>query len=116
MPWWSGTPQPPVGGITEQPPRCAIVLPSRVALSQCATRDAAWEPEDGTDPFYGFYWWIHPNLGAFTALGAGGQYIFVVPDKQLVIVMTSEPYVTDEFSLEADFFELVPMIMDSIED
>ena len=74
------------------------------------------QPEDGTDPFYGFYWWIHPHLGAFTALGAGGQYIFVVPDEQLVIVMTSEPYVLDEFSLEADFFELVPMIMDAIED
>ena len=74
------------------------------------------QPEDGIDPFYGFYWWIYPHLGAFTALGAGGQFIFMVPDEQLVIVMTSEPYVTDEFSLEADFFELVPMIMDSIED
>ncbi|UCH10288.1 MAG: serine hydrolase, partial [Fidelibacterota bacterium] len=74
------------------------------------------QPEDSTDPFYGFYWWIYPHLGAFTALGAGGQFIFIVPDKSLVIVMTSEPYVLDELSLESDFFDLVPMIINSIID
>jgi CubicO group peptidase (beta-lactamase class C family) len=74
------------------------------------------QPEDSKDPFYGFYWWVYPHLGAFTALGAGGQFIFVVPDKNLVIVMTSEPYVEDEFSLESDFFDLAHMIIDSIID
>lgn len=72
------------------------------------------QPEDGTDPFYGFYWWVYPHMGAFTALGAGGQFIFVVPLKSLVIVMTSEPYVEDEFSLESDFFNLASMIINSI--
>ena len=74
------------------------------------------QPEDGTDPFYGFYWWIYPHMGAFTALGAGGQFIFIVPDKNLVIVMTSEPYVVDEVSLESEFFNLAQMIIDSIVD
>ncbi|UCH63144.1 MAG: serine hydrolase [Fidelibacterota bacterium] len=74
------------------------------------------QPEDGTDPFYGFYWWIYPHMGAFTALGAGGQYIFIIPDKNLVIVMTSEPYVEDKLSLESDFFDLALMIIDSIID
>ncbi len=72
------------------------------------------QPEDGIDPFYGFYWWIYPRMGAFTAHGAGGQFIFVVPDKNLVIVMTSEPYVVDEVSLESEFFNIAQMIIDSI--
>lgn len=72
--------------------------------------------EDGPDPFYGFYWWVYPQMGAYTALGAGGQYIFVVPDENLVIVMTSEPYVVDELSLESAFLDLAQMILDSIVD
>jgi CubicO group peptidase (beta-lactamase class C family) len=40
---------------------------------------------------YGFYWWRVPELSAFTAYGHGGQYIFVAPAKELVIVLTAEP-------------------------
>jgi CubicO group peptidase (beta-lactamase class C family) len=40
---------------------------------------------------YGFYWWRVPELGAFAANGHGGQYIFVVPAQELVIVLTAEP-------------------------
>jgi CubicO group peptidase (beta-lactamase class C family) len=40
---------------------------------------------------YGFYWWRVPELAAFTAYGHGGQYIFVAPAQELVIVLTAEP-------------------------
>jgi len=40
---------------------------------------------------YGYYWWILPNRQAVTAWGAGGNYIFIVPTMELVIVMTSMP-------------------------
>ena len=38
---------------------------------------------------YGYLWWVHPALGAYTARGRGGQLIFVVPAQQLVIVFTA---------------------------
>ena len=46
---------------------------------------------DEGDP-YGFYWWIRPDYNAFTAIGHGGQYIYVIPSVNLAIIMTSEPY------------------------
>jgi CubicO group peptidase (beta-lactamase class C family) len=74
-----------------------------------------------TEPDYGFYWWIYepdypalPEIRAISAVGAGGQYIFIVPDEDLIIVMTSEPYTDGEASLEGAFFPLAQMIINSI--
>lgn len=38
---------------------------------------------------YGYYWWVLPEWDAIEALGHGGNYILIVPDRSLVIVMTS---------------------------
>lgn len=42
---------------------------------------------------YGYGWWIRPLAGyeSFHAWGFGGQYIFVVPPLDLVVVTTSSP-------------------------
>ena len=77
---------------------------------------------DFTDPGYGFYWWLYykpdppglPEIGAISAEGSGGQCIFIVPEMDLIIVMTSEPYTDGQTSLEWEFFFLVNMIIDSI--
>jgi CubicO group peptidase (beta-lactamase class C family) len=45
--------------------------------------------EAGID--YGYYWWVVPELRSFTAVGHGGQFVFLTPDLDLVIVMTSFP-------------------------
>lgn len=37
---------------------------------------------------YGYQWWVYPD-GSFCAHGLGGQYIFVHPDRDLVVVFTS---------------------------
>jgi CubicO group peptidase (beta-lactamase class C family) len=37
---------------------------------------------------YGYQWWIRSS-GGYTAIGRGGQRIFVVPDKNLVVVTTA---------------------------
>jgi CubicO group peptidase (beta-lactamase class C family) len=73
-------------------------------------------------PDFGFFWWIYdtdysnlPQVEAFAAIGAGGQFIFVLPDENLIIVMTSEPYTDGEFSLQRDFYQLAEMIINSIE-
>jgi CubicO group peptidase (beta-lactamase class C family) len=50
------------------------------------------------DRKYGFGWWVH-ELGGFEtcfAWGYGGQYIFVMPELELVIVTTSSPDVSEE--------------------
>jgi len=38
---------------------------------------------------YGYQWWTYPSLAAYTALGRDGQTIFVIPEKDLVIVTTA---------------------------
>jgi len=56
----------------------------------------------GFDPLgerkYGYGWWVHEIRGYETcfAWGYGGQYIFIVPDLELVMVTTSSPDVSEE--------------------
>jgi CubicO group peptidase (beta-lactamase class C family) len=38
---------------------------------------------------YGYQWWIDP-AGYYMAVGYLGQFIFVIPDKQMVVVFTSD--------------------------
>lgn len=52
----------------------------------------------GSDREYGYSWWIRDLAGhqAFYAWGYGGQFIFVVPTVNLVVVTTSDPNVSRE--------------------
>ncbi len=40
---------------------------------------------------YGYYWWTVPQAGGYSAWGHGGQFIFVVPSRRLVLVLVSMP-------------------------
>lgn len=42
---------------------------------------------DGTG--YGYQWWVFPDEGLYAAQGLEGQYIFVVPDRAMVVVFTA---------------------------
>ncbi len=60
------------------------------------------DPNVGIDPMrdrrYGYGWWVH-EIGDYEtcfAWGYGGQYIFVLPELDLVLVTTSSPDVSDE--------------------
>jgi CubicO group peptidase (beta-lactamase class C family) len=62
----------------------------------------AFDPNGGVDPMrdrrYGYGWWVH-EIGDYQtcfAWGYGGQYIFVLPDLDLVLVSTSSPDVSEE--------------------
>ena len=68
------------------------------------------DPHEGAERGwrYGFYWWIVPRLGGFTAWGSGGQYVLVVPDRELVVVMVSMPDVSGDAG--------VPTKLDEFED
>jgi CubicO group peptidase (beta-lactamase class C family) len=58
-------------------------------------------PTGGTfGPFtgYGYQWWTTTEQGhhAFAAVGLGGQLIEVIPDLDLVVVLTSEPSTAED--------------------
>lgn len=54
--------------------------------------DAAVEyhTDTGDGLGYGYQWWIYPDYEAYAALGRGGQTVFVIPDKDLIISTTAE--------------------------
>ena len=65
---------------------------------------------------YGYGWWIREMGGhrAYYAWGFGGQYIFVVPDLELVVVTTSASTVAeDRRSHRVSVFDLVEQLIGS---
>jgi len=62
---------------------------------------------------YGYYFWIYPEWNAYAALGHGGQFLFVAPDKNLVVVYTAWPYTA--YDLWDDSKALMSLILDSCE-
>lgn len=49
------------------------------------------EPDFGDGFDYGYYWWLSPTGEAFTAVGHGGQFAYVVPSLDLVTAITADP-------------------------
>ena len=41
------------------------------------------------DTGYGYQWWVMPSIGTYYAAGLYGQFIFVVPEYDLVVAFTS---------------------------
>jgi CubicO group peptidase (beta-lactamase class C family) len=54
---------------------------------------------------YGYYWWIHPRRQAISAWGHGGNFIFILPGKNMVLVMTSMPDAGDDAGTSLGEFE-----------
>jgi CubicO group peptidase (beta-lactamase class C family) len=70
-------------------------------------------PEDSD---YGYHWWVLPSESypAFFAAGYGGQYLWVVPDLDLIVITTAEPWlpaalIQDHRFLITDF--IVPAVL-----
>jgi CubicO group peptidase (beta-lactamase class C family) len=58
-----------------------------------STRPHSIPPPDGPAEGYGYQWWVTSQAGhpSFLAVGKGGQLLQVVPDLDLVVVITSDP-------------------------
>jgi CubicO group peptidase (beta-lactamase class C family) len=60
---------------------------------------------------YGYYFWVFPAYGGYAAVGHGGQFIFVVPSKKLVVIYTAWPYTSGD--MFDNFNELADLIVKS---
>ncbi len=76
------------------------------------------DPNEGQPPdkkvTFGYYWRIQPNGVAIEANGAGGQQILIIPEKNLVIVYTCEPYVQGQYSLATVLYTITNAIINSV--
>ncbi|MFW9802010.1 MAG: serine hydrolase domain-containing protein [Candidatus Thorarchaeota archaeon] len=63
---------------------------------------------------YGYQWWINSPSGYYCARGYQGQFIFVVPEEDLVVVFSSD---MDDIYISTDYLVtdyIVPAVQDDI--
>lgn len=63
------------------------------------------------DEPYGYYFWILPAYDGYMALGHGGQFVFISPSYQLVVVYTASPYISGSFFDQRN--DLIALIVNS---
>jgi CubicO group peptidase (beta-lactamase class C family) len=61
---------------------------------------------------HGYYWWVDTTRNIHFTWGHGGQFAFIVPDYQLIVVMTSIPNTQGDYQILAD--EALPVVDDII--
>jgi len=59
-------------------------------------------PIENFDYSFGYFWWIDESRNIQFMWGVGGQFAFLVPNKNLVVVMTSFPNTKGEYEIQAD--------------
>lgn len=52
---------------------------------------------------FGYLWWIDPDRDMYFTWGHGGQYAFIIPQKQLLVVFTGLPQVDDDVNLPIEY-------------
>ena len=57
-------------------------------------------PESDFD--FGYYWWIDPVRNIQFMWGHGGQFAFICPDTDIVVIITSEPNTQGLHQIDAD--------------
>lgn len=63
---------------------------------------------ENSDYSFGYYWWIDGSRGIHFMWGVGGQFAFIVPEKKLVVVMTSFPNTKGDYEIQPD--EALPIV------
>ena len=58
--------------------------------------------EPDGDYSFGYYWWIDPSRNIHFMWGHGGQFAFIYPEKDLLVVMTSIPNTQGDYQIYAD--------------
>jgi Beta-lactamase class C and other penicillin binding proteins len=88
-----------------------LIPESWIAESTRTQVDADW---NSIFPGYGYYWWI-TRFDGYAALGFGGNYIFVVPGQNLVVVFTGGIFDTNDLFYPGELMEqyVIPSIKGS---
>jgi len=63
---------------------------------------------------YGYYWWLRPN-GDFTATGAFGQFIYVAPRANVVIIKQSHWHAEWVDELEMETYAFFDAVVDALD-
>jgi CubicO group peptidase (beta-lactamase class C family) len=66
--------------------------------------------ETGESYPYGYYWWVIDGVGV-AAWGHGGQFVFIVPERQMVLVQIAFPHADLHGSSLAEFHALVSPLL-----
>ena len=61
----------------------------------------------GGGQYFGYYLWLNPSNGTFAARGNGGQFIYVSPPLNLVIVYTASPSTSDYLNYEQNLINSI---------
>ncbi len=70
----------------------------QIVSSQWVEQATQAHMETGNDP-YGYGWWMDPAVeGAYRADGRGGQFIYILPKWNMIIVTTGGGFSMDEFA------------------
>ena len=71
------------------------ILPLSWVLESSANHEN-FIPNNPASEGYGYQWWTYPRDGAYCARGWLGQYIWIVPSHDLVIVITGNNNAIDD--------------------
>ena len=69
--------------------------------------------ETGFDYGFGYMWWLDATRNTYFMWGHGGQFAFIVPDQNLVVIMTSFPNTQGDYQINAD--EALPIVDEIIQ-
>jgi CubicO group peptidase (beta-lactamase class C family) len=60
-------------------------------------------PDAGGNRSFGYFWWSVPSKGYWFMWGHGGQYAFLIPEKRMMVVITSLSQVDDDVNISVDY-------------
>lgn len=63
------------------------LVPADWLARSFAVHSEGWPDRYGA---YGYLWWLRPESGAVLAVGYGGQFLYLVPELDLAVVVTSD--------------------------
>lgn len=69
-------------------------------------------PDAGGDRSFGYFWWSVPSKGYWFMWGHGGQYVFIIPEKRLLVVITSLTQVDDDVNVSIE--QIIAEILDPV--
>jgi CubicO group peptidase (beta-lactamase class C family) len=55
-----------------------------------------------SDYNFGYYWWLDPVRNIHFMWGHGGQFAFIYPQNNIVVIITSIPNTQGDYEIQAD--------------